>query len=289
MNNIQKAALEVLEIGRSDPVAWTHVILGRTMAWYQAKIMAAVRDHPRVSVKSCNSIGKDFAAGCLALWWPNQWDDGVVVTTAPTWHQVEDIQWKREIHRLYEGAKVTLGGRMMTTEYRLAPERVAFGLSVNNKEAIQGIHSEHLLVIVTEASASEFDDELVEGLDALMAGGTSKMLMLSNPTRQEGQFYRSHHNEQDQWFTISVSAFDTPNVQHCMSRPQHVIPDDCHIVIPGIISHEWVEAMRRKYGEDSDFWRVHVLGKFPRSGTDVIIPQDWIELALQRGYKEAMV
>lgn len=280
---LERKAQEVLQQGQKDPVAWTYAVLDRTITQYQADIMYAIRDYTRVSVGSCNSIGKDFAAGCLTLWWIHQWSDAVVVTTAPTWHQVEAIQWKREIHRLYEGATVSLGGRMMNTEYRLSPERVAFGISVNNKEAIQGIHSEHILVIVTEASASEFDDELVEGLDALMAGGHASMLMLSNPTRQEGAFYRSHHSEQDQWHAMRIGAFDTPNLQACEARGQHKIPDECPVVVDGLITHEWVEDMRLKYGEDSDFWRVHVMGQFPKSGSDVIIPMDWIEQAYERG------
>ncbi len=176
---------------------------------------------------------------------------------------------------------------MMTTEYRISPEQAAFGISTNNKEALQGIHSEHLLVIVTEASAREFDDELHEGLDTLMSGGTGKMLLLSNPTRQEGQFYRTHHSEQDQWYTMHVGAFDTPNVRACMDRGSHTVPDQCEIIVPGTLTHEWVEDMRIKYGEDSDFWRMHILGDFPKSGEDVVIPQEWIEQALDRSYQKA--
>lgn len=192
---------------------------------------------------------------------------------------------------------------MMTTEYRLSPERVAFGISTNNKEALQGIHSDHLLVIVTEASASEFDDELWEGVDALLAGGMTKLLMLSNPTRQEGQFFRSHHSEQDQWATMKVSAFQTPNIEACakmdgvsiastilgntwIERPRHQIPEQCSIVVPGITTHEWVSDMYRKHGLESDFYRVHVLGDFPQSGADVVIPLEWIELAKERSYGE---
>lgn len=251
--------------------------------------MEAIRDHARVSVRSCNSVGKDFAAACITLWWVLMWEDAVVVTTAPTWHQVETIQWKREIHRLYEGATVPLPPRLMTTEYRISPEQAAFGISTNNKEALQGIHSNHILIIVTEASAREFDDELHEGLDALMAGGTAKMLLLSNPTRQEGQFYRSHHSEQDQWHSMHVGAFDTPNLRSCTGLGEHTVPDGCKLLVPGLITHEWVEDMRQKYGEDSDFWRVHILGEFPQAGEDVVIPQEWIELAWERGLHESRV
>ena len=288
-STIERLAKEVIELSRNDPVSWTYVVLNRTIAQYQADTMYAVRDHNRVAVKSCNSIGKDFAAGCLALWWVHQWEDAVVVTTAPTWHQVETIQWKREIHKLYEGASIGLGGRMMTTEYRLSPERVAFGLSVNNKEAIQGIHSDHILIIVTEASAQEFDDELMEGIDALMAGGTAKMLMLSNPTRQEGQFYRAFHSQRHLWHLISVNAFDTPNLVSCTKLGKHDVPSGCRIVVPGLISHEWVEDMRSKYGEESDFFRVHIQGEFPKAGEDVVVPLEWIELAYQRGLAEKQV
>ena len=274
---LQRAAAEVADLGRDNPVGWVYAFLGVHLAQYQADMINSLTTNIRTAVKSCNSIGKDFAAACATLWWVHQWEDAQVVTTAPTWHQVEAIQWKREIHRLYKNSPIPLGGDMFTTEYRLAPGRVAFGISTNNKEKLQGIHSEHLLIIVTEASAPEFDIELWEAMDALMAGGKVSMLMLSNPTRQDGQFYDVFHTQMDQWNLSSVSAFDTPNIQRCMAMGDHAIPDDCPIIIPGLISHEWVEDMRRKWGDDSDFWRIHILGQFPQAGEDTVIPLDWIE------------
>ena len=272
----------IIELSRADPVAWTYAVLGRRITSYQADIMRAVRDHPRVAVRSCNSIGKDFAAGCIALWWVHQWDDAVVVTTAPTWHQVKDIQWHREISSLYYGAKWPLGGTMLDTEYRLSPRRAIMGLSTNNKEQLQGIHSEHTLIIVTEASAQEFDAELWEAIDTLAAGGRAVLLMLSNPTRQEGQFHAAFHDDAEQWVRLHVSAFDTPNLRNCAKLGSHQVPAQCRVVVPGLITHEWVEDMRHKHGEGSDFWRVHVLGDFPTSGADSVIPLAWVEEAMRR-------
>ncbi|MEK0325011.1 MAG: hypothetical protein QQN63_04840 [Nitrosopumilus sp.] len=283
---VEAKAIELLEKSQNDPVGWTYAILGRTLTWYQARIMEDVRDYTRVAVRSCNSIGKDFAAGCIALWWVHQWPDAQVVTTAPTWHQVEQIQWRREIHKLYEQAVYPLGGKMQTTSYRLGPERVAFGISVNNKEAMQGIHSDHILIIVTEASAPQFDDELMEGIDALMAGGDAKILMLSNPTRQEGSLFRAFNSQRAQWRVRRVSAFDTPNVQACMKLGPHRIPDECANLVKGLISHQWITDMAEKYGENSDFYRVHILGEFPLSGSDSLIPLSWVEAARERGARE---
>ena len=45
------------------------------------------------------------------------------------------------------------------------------------------------------------------------------------------------------------------------------------------VSPDYVHAMRSKYGEDSNVYRVRVLGQFPRSDDDQAIPLDWVEKA----------
>ncbi len=306
------AGAELLSLGEGatgwynpDPVAWCHEHLNihgtecraacdaqaaaqgqpRThhLTPYQEQIMYSVRDNRRTAVRSCNSVGKDFCAACIGLWWVHQGPDTAVVYTAPTWLQVETVQWRREIRRVVAGAPKPLPGELFTTVYRVSPTQVALGVSTNNKEQMSGIHAARILVIVTEASAPTFDRELWEGIDSLLASGKAHILLMSQPSRQVGQFYECFHGQAHLWNTIHVSADDTPNVQACAQLPpSHTVPDECVDVVPGATTHVWVDDMTAKYGPDNDFIRVHIRGDFPTVGTDTLIPLPWIEAAMER-------
>src|SRR3990167_3615837 len=277
------------ELFGTRPALFAEEILGVTLWPHQRPILEALAGGKRlIAVRSCNAAGKDFVAACAALWAPACWDDVAAITTGPTWHQQRDIVWGREIHNLWLGARIRLPGRMLDTEWDISPTRRAVALSTVTKEALQGIHArDMLLIIVDEASAQEITAEMWEALFSLMASGRAILLALGNPTRNEGQFYKAFHEEADEWETIHISAFDTPNLQACAALGPHEIPYGCSVVQPGLITHEWVESVRRMYGEESDYYRVHVMGDFPQAGANTLIPLSWSEAACQRERRSA--
>ncbi len=278
----------LLDSFRKRPDIFAEEVLGVTLYPYQRQaLLALLGDRRRVAVRSCNAAGKDFIAACATLWYPTCWDDVAVPTTGPTWHQLRDILWGREIQRLYRGARYPLGGRLLETSWEIGPTRRAMAISTVTKEALQGIHAEHVLFIVDEASASEIGDDIWQAIDAVLASGDSRLLALGNPTRNEGAFFRAFHEEASDWELIHVSAFDTPNLQACAGLGPHQVPRDCVPAQPSLITHEWVESVRQRYGEDSDFWRVHVLGDFPETGGNALISLSWIEAALTRPRRAA--
>src|SRR5580700_3575246 len=80
---------------RTDPVAYARDIL--EVHWWakQQEIAQALLKPPhRVLVKACHSVGKTHVAAGLVNWWYDTHDPGVVLTTAPTARQVQDVLWK---------------------------------------------------------------------------------------------------------------------------------------------------------------------------------------------------
>jgi hypothetical protein len=69
---------------------------------------------------------------------------------------------------------------------------------------------------------------------------------------------------------MAISAFDTPNVR------------EDEIVIPGLISKQDIEDFKIRYGEDSDVYRVRVLGEFPQQEADSLISVDDVSKAIER-------
>src|SRR5437868_15164020 len=82
-----------------EPLWFARMVLGAELWQAQREILAAVAHHSRVAVKSCHASGKTYAIAVAVLWWLVAHSDGIVVTTAPTWLQVEKVIWG-EIRKL---------------------------------------------------------------------------------------------------------------------------------------------------------------------------------------------
>jgi phage terminase large subunit len=92
-----------------------------------------------------------------------------------------------------------------------------------------------------------------------MSGHNATTLMLSNPTRSSGTFFESHNRMAHSWWTRTWSCKDSP-----------------------LVSHEFVDEMELRYGPESNAYRVRVLGEFPLSDDNTIIPYHLVEAAQNR-------
>jgi phage terminase large subunit len=128
--------------------------------------------------------------------------------------------------------------------------------SKDNPEALQGFHAEHLLFLIDEASG--IPDIVFEvGMGALSTPG-AKVVMAGNPTRTSGFFYDTHHSLRHRWHTMHVSCLDVQRAQ----------------------GH--IEDIKAKYGEASNAYRVRVLGEFPTSDDETVIPLELVLGAVGR-------
>ena len=252
-----------------DPVEFAREALGVTLWSKQEEVLRALMEKRRVAVKSGNGLGKDFTAAVALLWYLHTHDPGIVLSTAPTFRQVRHVLW-RQIRTLHRRAAQPLGGRMLDTRWELAADRYALGLSSDEAERFQGFHSENMLVVVDEAEGIE--DEIYEAIDAVMTSDNVKLLLIGNPTRPSGPFYRAFHDEKGIYKPITISALESPNVV------------SGEVEIAGLTTAEWVEERRAIWGEASDAYRSRVLGEFPRLGEDVLMAMEDIDEAVEEGY-----
>ena len=75
------------------------------------------------------------------------------------------------------------------------------------------------------------------------------------------------------WNVIRISGFDTPNFTG------EEVPDAVSALM---LSPEWVEDKRRRWGETSPRYVAKCLGEFPEIGDDTLISPRWIEAAQGR-------
>ncbi|MCH8910924.1 MAG: hypothetical protein IH867_09305 [Chloroflexi bacterium] len=251
-----------------DPVGFVSKQLGASPWSKQIEILEAVRDYSRVAVRSCNGSGKTYIAAHVVLWWLMCHTDAVVITTAPTGHQVRDILW-REIRRAYNENQFLIGGNLLRTSLDMGDKHFALGLSTDTPERFQGFHEGHILFVVDEASGVR--EGIFEAIEGSLTSADAKVLLLGNPTSLRGTFYEAFHRRRGLWKTIHISAFDTPNLQQD------------NVGIPSLVTPKWVADAEKNWGTESYLYQVRVLGDFPTESEDTLIPLKLIEQAVELG------
>lgn len=231
----------------------------------QVEIAHSVWNHRFTAVRSANGCGKTFILPRIALAFLHAFAPAVVINTAPTWRQVENQYW-RNFREAYLRSTVPLGGKLYKTKLEIDEDWFALGLSTDENSTVkfQGWHAKNIMIIFDEASG--ISPAIYEAARGALSGGQMvRFVLIGNPNSNSGEFYEAFRDPA--FNKIHISAFDIPNVKE---RKQ---------LIPGLITHEWVEEMKAKYGEESDIYRVRVLGEFPQQATDTLISIDLIEKA----------
>ena len=266
-----------------NPVWFCRSILGHDPWLMPRRIMRALdQHHVRVAVKACHSSGKTFSAAEMVLWWVYI-KRGIVITTAPTWHQVEMLLWN-EVRLAHGDARLPLGGEILQTEIKLSPNNYAVGLSTNKGVRFQGFHGNPLLVVIDEAPGVAPD--IWEAIEGIRAGGDVRILALGNPTIASGPFYDAFTTQREGWTTFTIDAFATPNFTDDLSRPMTLDElrslDDAGLDYaprPYLTRRRWVAEKLRDWGEQSPLWASRVRGQFPDQSEDALISLAWLERA----------
>jgi phage terminase large subunit len=247
----------------------------------QVEILRSVNAHRKTAVKACHASGKTFVAAIAVLWWLITRPNGIVVTTAPTWLQVERVLWG-EIHSAINRAAYAFP-RPSATKLELGPNRYAIGLSTNEGVRFQGFHGD-VLVIIDEAPG--VSPEIYEAIGSISAGGDVRILALGNPVIASGPFYDIFTENRENWNLITISAFDTPNLEGLTIDSLLELPDrelDLN-PCPHLTTRHWVKEKYWEWGPGHPLWESRVLGNFPTQSEDALFALTWLEQAkLRRG------
>lgn len=250
-----------------EPVLFVQEVLGQEPDPWQADFLRAIASGKRkISVRSGHGVGKSTAASWAAIWYATTRYTCKVVVTAPTSSQLYDAlfaELKAQMRKLPDFVQELFEVKTDRIELRSAPQEVFISARTSRAEqpeAMQGIHADNVLLIADEASG--VPEAVFEAAVGSMSGHSACTLLLGNPTQSTGLFYDTHHRLADDWFTMRVSAADSSRV-----------------------SKDFVEEVRNTYGENSNAFRVRVLGEFPLADDDTVIPISLLEAARIRDIK----
>ena len=249
-----------------DPVAFATEVLGVKLYDKEEELLRSVAGTRRLSCVGANSTGKDFTIGRVVIpWWHTTHYPAKTLVIAPHWRQVNSIIWK-EFRLATQNSRIQFGGRMYETpRWEKDDENFALGFATDTPFTIQGFHSSNLMVILTEAHALP-----QEHVNSVMRLNPTLLIMTGNPLTSTGEFYDSHHSKRDSWATFQISGEDSPNVK------------EGKIIIPGLVTREDIEEKERDWGRESALFIAAVLGRFPESLDDVIVPLNLLMEATKR-------
>jgi hypothetical protein len=258
----------------NDPDGWVRSNGG--FLWSkQRDIGQSVVENRYTAVHSSHGTGKSFGASRFAGWFLKTHSDPFVVTTAPTTPQISAILW-REMHAMHEDYDLP-GRTTLDNEWYFGKRLVAFGRKPADytdpekaKAAFQGIHAKNILIILDEAAG--IPKWLWDAVDSLMTNRGARALAIGNPDDPASEFARVCAPG-SLWNTIHISAFDTP------AFTGEPVPAD---LLEQLVSPEWVEERKKKWGEDSPMYVSKVLGLFPDLSDDTLITPSMIREACGR-------
>ena len=256
-----------LEVVRKRPIAYARNVLGLKLWKKQRQILKACADPkiPFISVRSGNGVGKTFLTASIICQYLDSHCPGYAVVSSSSWKQLVKTVWPtlRKVHRQ---APVALGGEMQLSEWKRGNEWGAFCASPDEPENFSGFRTENgVLIVVDEASALK--KHVHEAIMGVASAAGSKVVYTGNPLRPEGPFYETFSNPD--WVNFHIDSREVVDLG-----------------IPGLATQEWVDTRRREWGTSSPMYQARVLGEFPESGENQLVPLEWANAAIYKGEEE---
>lgn len=231
--------------------------------WQEELLLELDGGVTKKSVRSGHGVGKTTVISWCALHYLLFRDDVKIIVTSPSFAQLTDgliPEIRKWIARLPEWMKSQLDVtservvRLPNSSNNFISFRTA---RAENPEALAGVHATYVMILVDEASGvAEVIFETGQG--SLSTPGAI-ILLIGNPTRPTGFFHKTQTALADLWNSIKVSCYDSTQV-----------------------AATYIDDVIRTYGADSREFRVRVLGEFPESGADAVIPRNLVEAAMTR-------
>lgn len=281
-----------LKLYREHPEKFLNDIIDDSPRWpKQIEIIESVRDNRNTYVKSCHGVGKTYTAKDVALWFLYCHVPSIVITTAPSWPQVEKLLWA-EINNAHESAKVPLGGACLKTALNIKPKWYAVGISPKIESSddgsrMTGFHSPHMLVIFDEAPA--VNSKLWEIKETLMTSENVRFLAIGNPVLDSGHFFEGFRD--DRVNSINMSIFDSPNfvankvtskeklvaISKMKREDRDKLLNEMKNPYPSLTNVAWAVDRLLAWGMDSPIFQARVMSEFPSAAQQSIISYSSLE------------
>lgn len=248
---------------------WLKFEKGKHISWQQYVVLLGIEKAiqgiaPKtITIASGRGIGKSTTLSWVMLWFLFCHPDCQIPCTAPGKTQMFDVLWKELaiwIHRMPEKLRKYYDWESSYVRINESPYTWfarAKTADKENPEALSGVHADHVMAIVDEASAVA--EPIFTAAQGIFSSGNAYFIMISNPTRLNGYFRDSHTKNRRQWQCFQFSSEESPLVH----------PD-----------------LLEKYADEgltADRYRINVMGQFPNE--DALDAKSYVQLLSERDIK----
>lgn len=258
---------------KSSPLLFAKECMHMIPTTQQTELLLTLPHEKRITVRSGHGTGKDASVGGVAIpWFMLTRPYAKIVCTAPTARQLSDILWS-EISKWIR--KSVLGDEFVIQKDKIfhkdAPKEwwcraVSPSVKASKEEqaeTLAGFHGDHLLIVVDEASG--VPDPVFIPLEGALTQEDNRVILIGNMTKNRGYFFDTHFHPdiKKDWKQLHWDSRKSTNV-----KP------------------EFPEYMAKKYGINSNVFRIRVEGNPPLEDEKVLIPLAWAEQCIGRDVGE---
>lgn len=220
-------------------------------------------DVVRIAVKTGKGPGKTALEAWLILWLMSTRPNFAGFATANTADQLSDKLW-RELALWHRRAINAHWFTWTATRFYANEAKETWGVDAlpwreNNPDALGGLHNggRGQCAIVDEGSG--VPAPIYDVIDSTMTDPDSFVFVFGNPYRKSGRFYEIFTRFAHRWTTMTVDC------RKARAPNQSKIAQDIE---------DW--------GLDSDYVKVNILGQFPETDSQTLIPLPLLESAERR-------
>ncbi len=254
---------ELLDKWKSSAVDFVQDVYGVTPDPWQREALEAITENNRLTIRSGHGVGKTTFLSWLIRWFHVTNEECRIPCTAPSSNQLKNIlfaevaHWMRREPEFLSKQFEFTGDRIVRIDNPKGSFAVARTSRAERPEALAGFHHDNILFVIEEASG--VPEQVYETAQGALSTHGAKIVMAGNPTRTQGYFFDSHNEMRELWYTMRVNAETSPRVDS-----------------------DYLAAQKRIWGEDSNAYRVRVLGDFPTGDDDSVINYAQVLEATQR-------
>ena len=258
-----------IEAYQNNPLAFVEDCLKKQPDNWQKEFLnsLATPENPngerKLSLRSGHGVGKSTIV-CWGLIWhllfkfPQK-----SIVTAPSQNQLFSALWpdlKSYIDALPAVLLDMVEYTAETVRLREAPNESFIHAKVSrldNFDALQGVHSEHVMLCVDEAAGVH--EKVYQAAYGSMSSESARMVLCGNPTKPTGYFFDTFHALKGEWKNFHISCLESSRV-----------------------SPSYINEQEIQWGRESNEFRIRVEGNFPLADSDCFIPFDIVSDAVHR-------
>lgn len=231
--------------------------------------LLTIHEAIQLAVTSGHGVGKSALVAWIILWAISTFTDTRGVVTANTENQLKTKTWVEVATWFRRFIAKELFKLTATALFSADPEHERtwridmVPWSERNTEAFAGLHNQGKRILVVFDEGSAIPDLIWEVTEGALTDKDTEIIWCAfgNPTRNKGRFRECHDGGRfaHRWRSMAV---DSRSVSFTNKKQ----------------IQQWMDD----YGEDSDFVRIRVLGKFPRIDSESFIPMELAREAVGR-------